>query len=62
MSFLALVARSTGKLKKGGAPNTDQAARSVLHDWNNGKIKYYCKVPQTAFNQGTWIEFVCLDV
>jgi nuclear GTP-binding protein len=44
-SFLALVARASGKLKKGGTPNIDQAARVVLHDWNNGKIKYYCKAP-----------------
>lgn len=48
MSFLALVARSTGKLKKGGIPNTDMAARSVLHDWNDGKIKYYCIPPAVA--------------
>ena len=76
MSFLALVAKATGKLKKGGKknlsasklynfipksltiridifiiiimagiPNTDSAARSVLHDWNSGKIKFYCKPP-----------------
>ena len=48
MGFLALVARSTGKLKKGGIPNTDMAARSVLHDWNDGKIKYYCIPPALA--------------
>lgn len=45
IGFLALVARSTGKLKKGGIPHTDAAARGILHDWNNGKIKYYCKPP-----------------
>lgn len=45
-SFLTLVARATGKLKKGGVPNTDAAARGVLHDWNTGKIKYYCKPPK----------------
>ena len=45
IGFLALVARNTGKLKKGGIPNTDAAARIVLHDWNTGKIKYYCKPP-----------------
>lgn len=27
MGFLTLVAKVTGKLKKGGVPNTDQAAR-----------------------------------
>lgn len=45
MSFLALVAKVTGKLKKGGLANCDAAARAVLHDWNSGKIKFYCKVP-----------------
>lgn len=48
MSFLALVAKVTGKLKKGGLANCDAAARAVLHDWNSGKIKFYCKVPLTA--------------
>ncbi|CAE7601130.1 NSN1, partial [Symbiodinium microadriaticum] len=48
MSFLALVARSTGKLKKGGIPHVEAAARGVLHDWNNGKIKYYCKPPDMS--------------
>eukprot|EP00598_Pedospumella_elongata_P000518 CAMPEP_0184978342 /NCGR_PEP_ID=MMETSP1098-20130426/8861_1 /TAXON_ID=89044 /ORGANISM="Spumella elongata, Strain CCAP 955/1" /LENGTH=496 /DNA_ID=CAMNT_0027501463 /DNA_START=45 /DNA_END=1535 /DNA_ORIENTATION=+ len=47
MSFLALVAKVTGKLKKGGLANCDAAARAVLHDWNSGKIKFYCKVPAT---------------
>lgn len=45
-SFLALVARNTGRLKKGGIPNIDAAARAVLHDWNSGRIKYYCKAPR----------------
>jgi nuclear GTP-binding protein len=45
LSFLALVARSQGKLRKGGVPNTDAAARTVLHDWNSGKIKFYVKAP-----------------
>lgn len=44
-AFLSLVAHSTGKLKKGGIPNTDMVARSILHDWNTGKIKYYCRLP-----------------
>jgi len=48
LSFLALVARGKGQLKKGGIPNTDAAARSVLHDWNSGKIKFYCKPPKAS--------------
>ena len=46
LSFLALVARMTGKLKKGGIPNMEATAKSILHDWNSGKIKYYCNVPE----------------
>ena len=52
IGFLALVARNTGKLKKGGIPNTDAAARIVLHDWNTGKIKYYCKPPALTSGGG----------
>lgn len=52
VGFLALVARNTGKLKKGGIPNTDAAARIVLHDWNTGKIKYYCKPPALTTGGG----------
>mmetsp|Transcript_23853 Transcript_23853/g.34986 ORF Transcript_23853/g.34986 Transcript_23853/m.34986 type:complete len:558 (+) Transcript_23853:42-1715(+) len=48
MGFLALVARATGKLKKGGVPHIEAAAKGVLHDWNNGKIKYYCKPPDMS--------------
>ena len=52
MGFLALVAKNTGKLKKGGIPNTDAAARTVIHDWNTGKIKYYCRPPATESGGG----------
>lgn len=31
--FLALLARRQGKLRKGGLPDTDKAAKSVLMDW-----------------------------
>ena len=42
-----------GKLKKGGIANTDASARSVLHDWNNGKIKYYCRAPKMITSDGS---------
>ena len=45
--FLALVARANGKLKKGGMPDKESAARKVLQDWNCGKIKYYTEPPET---------------
>uniref|UniRef100_A0A7S1Y2R0 G domain-containing protein n=1 Tax=Grammatophora oceanica TaxID=210454 RepID=A0A7S1Y2R0_9STRA len=46
MMFLAMVARSQGKVLKGGVPNKIAAARSVLRDWNSGKIPYYTTVPK----------------
>lgn len=46
--FLLLIAKSMGKLKKGGIANVDAAAKMVLHDWNHGKIKYYCKPPAAS--------------
>jgi nuclear GTP-binding protein len=32
--FLAHVARRIGRLKKGGVPDVEAAAKHVLHDWN----------------------------
>ena len=45
--FLAFVAKKIGKLSKGGIPNQAMAARLVLNDWNNGKIKYFTHPPET---------------
>ena len=47
-SFLSSIARTTGKLKKGGVPNVTEAAKTVLHDWNEGKIKYYVRPPKSS--------------
>lgn len=44
-AFLSNVARAQGKLKKGGVPLIDAAARTVLHDWNTGKIRYHTLPP-----------------
>jgi len=44
--FLSLLAVRYGKLKKGGKPNVTAAAKSVLKDWNSGKICYYTQPPQ----------------
>lgn len=37
--FLYNVATVRGRLKKGGIVDVDAAARIVLHDWNEGKLK-----------------------
>jgi nuclear GTP-binding protein len=48
MMFLALVAKSYGRVLKGGIPDKIGAARSVLKDWNCGKIPYYTIPPKDA--------------
>ncbi|XP_071810057.1 guanine nucleotide-binding protein-like 3 homolog [Asterias amurensis] len=44
--FLGLLARRQGKLKKGGMPNKDKAARGMLMDWNSGRISFYTHPPE----------------
>lgn len=46
MEFLTLLAKKMGKLKKGGIPDTDAAARVVLHDWNTGRINFFTQPPE----------------
>ncbi len=48
MMFLAMVAKSYGRVLKGGIPDKIGAARSVLKDWNQGKIPYYTIPPKNA--------------
>jgi len=37
--FFSMKATRMGKFKKGGVPNMVAAARSILEDWNSGKIR-----------------------
>jgi len=46
--FLALLAHQMGKLKRGGIPDREKAARIILGDWNTGKIKYFTHPPESA--------------
>lgn len=46
MVFLALVAKSYGRVLKGGVPDKIGAAKAVLKDWNSGKIAYYTQAPK----------------
>jgi nuclear GTP-binding protein len=48
MMFLAMVAKSYGRVLKGGIPDKIGAARAVLKDWNHGKIPYYTVPPKDA--------------
>ncbi|XP_036609581.1 guanine nucleotide-binding protein-like 3-like protein [Trichosurus vulpecula] len=45
--FLVLLARRLGRLKKGGTPDQEKAAKAVLTDWMNGKISYFTHPPET---------------
>ncbi|KAG0361283.1 Guanine nucleotide-binding protein-like 3 [Podila minutissima] len=45
--FLVHLARQRGKLKRGGIPDIFSAARSILNDWNSGKIPFYTIPPAT---------------
>jgi nuclear GTP-binding protein len=45
MTFLAMVARTKGRVLKGSIPDKVMAARLVIKDWNKGKIPYYSKPP-----------------
>ncbi|XP_041945369.1 guanine nucleotide-binding protein-like 3-like protein isoform X1 [Alosa sapidissima] len=47
LEFLALLARRQGKLRKGGLPDSDKAAKSVLMDWTGGRISYFTHPPET---------------
>ena len=44
--FLALLAIRMGKLKRGGLPDKEKAARLILSDWNSGRIKYFSVPPE----------------
>eukprot|EP00535_Pseudo-nitzschia_heimii_P005800 CAMPEP_0197173240 /NCGR_PEP_ID=MMETSP1423-20130617/258_1 /TAXON_ID=476441 /ORGANISM="Pseudo-nitzschia heimii, Strain UNC1101" /LENGTH=525 /DNA_ID=CAMNT_0042622035 /DNA_START=108 /DNA_END=1685 /DNA_ORIENTATION=+ len=48
MMFLAMVAKSYGRVLKGGIPDKIGAARSILKDWNQGKIPYFTVPPKNA--------------
>lgn len=46
--FFARKAQAMGKIKRGGVPDMLTAARSVLMDWNSGKIKYCTHPPEES--------------
>ena len=43
--FLLRLAYQKGRIARGALPDLDGTARSVLHDWNTGKIKYQTEPP-----------------
>mmetsp|Transcript_35944 Transcript_35944/g.44631 ORF Transcript_35944/g.44631 Transcript_35944/m.44631 type:complete len:495 (+) Transcript_35944:168-1652(+) len=53
LEFIALLAKKRGKLKQGGIPDMEAAARIVLQDLNVGKIRYFTKAPTSAQSKKT---------
>ena len=51
--FLAQLATKRGKLLSGGAPDTDSAARTLLYDWQRGKIPWFTYPPHTEDGPNT---------
>lgn len=49
--FLAKKAHKIGRFGPGGVPDTKAAARSLIHDWNTGKIKYFTHPPEEVDNE-----------
>ena len=50
--FLIQVARKRGRLGKGGVPNIQSAAMSVLMDWRDGRIRGWVEVPKEEAGSG----------
>lgn len=48
INLLGHVARTKGLLKSGGIPNFDQAARRVIRDYLDGKMKYFTPAPSSV--------------
>lgn len=46
--FFAKKAARMGKFRRGGVPDVEGAARSLLTDWNTGKIKYCTQPPEES--------------
>jgi hypothetical protein len=51
LEFLQMLARKSGKLRKGGVLDVRAAAIMVLKDWFHGKIPYYTRVPKSLEEQ-----------
>lgn len=49
--FFSKKAARMGMFRKRGVPDSMAAARSVLNDWNSGKIRYYTVPPEVADTQ-----------
>ncbi|KAJ1457158.1 P-loop containing nucleoside triphosphate hydrolase protein [Pelagophyceae sp. CCMP2097] len=51
--FLAAVARKRGKLKRGGVPDVEAAARDVIRDFARGDVKFYTAAPEFSVSDAS---------
>lgn len=61
LDFLEQMAKRTGKLLKGGEPDTGVVSKMVLNDWQRGKIPFYVspegyQVPKSKQNKAAAAE------
>lgn len=56
IDFLEQLAVKRGKLLAGGTPDTDIVARSVLYDWQRGKLPWYKEPPFDSARQRTELQ------
>ncbi|KAJ2998750.1 Guanine nucleotide-binding protein-like 3 [Globomyces sp. JEL0801] len=54
-SFLVQYAQARGKLLKGGVPDIENAARSIIQDWNQGRIPFYTVPPVQTVDSGAHV-------
>lgn len=59
--FLAQLAVKRGKIQKGGEPDINGTARTILDDWNHGRIKYFTVPPEVDDTHVSKVELVDED-
>ena len=52
IDFLIQVARKRGRLGKGGVPNINSAATTVITDWRDGRIQGWMDAPKLSIASG----------
>ena len=57
-SMLAQIASARGKLRKGGVPDVQIAARLVLQDWNDGRIPFFTRPPSRGHEAEESVQLV----
>ncbi|KAI5715344.1 hypothetical protein M8J77_014467 [Diaphorina citri] len=46
--FFYYFAKRLGRVKKGGVPDIEVAAKCLIKDWNSGRIRYFTQLPENV--------------